>query len=230
VRPFSRTPYWKSTAIAVAAALAAGCVAVGGPSAPTTTSPQESRERLSKLTVAASGSMRGYSRARFPHWRPAGEGCDVRDEVLRRDGTDVKRRGCNVVGGRWVSPYDERVMTSLSEVDVDHVVPLAAAWRSGASEWTDDRREDFANDLVRPELLAVSRTANRGKGDQDPAQWRPSNRGYWCRYAQDWVAVKAYWKLTVTIAEKIALTEMLETCRWDSPTAGARTSSLGRVG
>ena len=36
--------------------------------------------------------------------------------------------------------------------------------------------------------------------------------GYWCEYAEDWIAVKSYWKLTVTTAEKAALTDMLETC------------------
>ena len=92
------------------------------------------------------------------------------------------------------------------------MVPLADAWRSGASGWTDARRQDFANDLTRPQLIAVSSTTNRAKGDQDPSQWKPPNRDFWCQYAEDWIAVKRYWALTVTAAEKTALTDMLGAC------------------
>ncbi|MEU5674338.1 HNH endonuclease family protein, partial [Micromonospora sp. NPDC047753] len=99
-----------------------------------------------------------------------------------------------------------------SDVDIDHMVPLANAWRSGADEWDNAKRGDFANDTTRPQLFAVSASSNRAKGDQDPSQWKPADRSYWCKYAQDWVTVKHYWKLTVTSAEKAALTDMLEGC------------------
>lgn len=167
---------------------------------------------LERLTVAKAGSMRGYSRAKFPHWRSTGKNCDVRDSVLQRDGTNVKTSGCNVVAGTWRSRYDDKVLDSPTKADVDHMVPLANAWRSGASGWTTDEREDFANDLDRPQLFAVSQSSNRGKGDQDPSTWKPSAPGTWCGYAQDWIAVKSYWRLTVTTAEKAALTDMLEEC------------------
>lgn len=172
----------------------------------------DAAKQLDKLTVASSGSMKGYSRDRFPHWRSAGKNCDVRDTVLKRDGTDVELSGCNVVGGRWTSLYDDRSFTNPREVDIDHMVPLANAWRSGAADWTDDKRGDFANDLTRPQLLTVSASSNRSKGDQDPSQWKPPSRDYWCRYAQDWITVKSHWRLTVTSAEKTALTDMLGTC------------------
>jgi hypothetical protein len=210
--------------VLVLVAALAGCVPI---TPPEQTSP-ETAAQLGQLTVAAGGSMRGYSRDRFPHWRDVGENCDVRDKVLERDGTQVRRRGCNVVDGRWESVYDGRTLTDPSDVDVDHVVPLANAWRSGANEWNDDRRADFANDLTRPELRAVSASTNRAKGDQDPAQWKPTNRDAWCDYARDWIAVKHYWRLTVTAAEKSALTRMLETCPW--PTSGPPTSSPAPAG
>jgi hypothetical protein len=167
---------------------------------------------LGQLTVASAGSMRGYSRERFPHWRNAGKNCDVRDTVLQRDGTDVKLSGCNVVGGRWKSVYDNRTLSDPRDVDIDHVVPLANAWRSGADEWDDAKRGDFANDLDRPQLIAVSASSNRAKGDQDPSQWKPPNRDYWCEYAEDWIAVKHHWRLSVTTAEKAALADMLKGC------------------
>ena len=77
-----------------------------------------------------------------------------------------------------------------------------------------DRRQtvQFANDLADPQLLAVSASANRAKGDQDPSQWKPANHAYWCTYARSWIAVKAHWQLTITQAEKTALIDMLGTC------------------
>ncbi|MEV4623416.1 HNH endonuclease family protein [Asanoa sp. NPDC049573] len=203
-------------AVAVLAG-AAGCVPVEpGSAGPRTTGSgvpaTESTGLLDQLTVARSGSMSGYSREHFPHWRKAGKNCDVRDTVLRRDGSGVELSGCNVVGGRWVSVYDNKVLTDPADMDIDHMVPLANAWRSGADEWDDKKRGDFANDLTRPQLFAVSLNSNRAKGDQDPSQWKPSNRSFWCEYAQDWIAVKHYWKLTVTSTEKDALADMLETC------------------
>ncbi|SCF34159.1 Protein of unknown function (DUF1524) [Micromonospora mirobrigensis] len=170
------------------------------------------RTQLDQLTVAKETTMRGYSRDRFPHWRGTGTNCDVRDSVLKRDGKGIELSGCNVVGGRWESVYDGKVLTDPVEVDIDHTVPLAEAWRTGAAEWDDAKRGNFANDLTRPQLIAVSRTSNRAKGDQDPAQWKPPNRSYWCTYAQRWVTVKHYWRLTVTSTEKSALADMLEEC------------------
>ena len=192
----------------------AGCeVETGAPAAPGSTSDSgQARRQLDDLTVAKAGSMRGYSREKFPHWRSTGENCDVRDSVLKRDGTKVKLSGCNVVAGTWTSIYDGKVLDSPTKVDIDHVVPLANAWRSGASSWTTEQRGDFANDLDDPQLVAVSATSNRSKGDQDPSTWKPSETSSWCQYAEDWIAVKTRWKLTVTDKEKSALKEMLETC------------------
>lgn len=211
---FLRTPHRTLRAAGLAAALAlTGCV----PATDASTVPESSaaRRELGELAVVATaGSMSGYSRDRFPHWRRNGGGtCDVRDAVLRRDGEQVVlSNGCNVTGGQWYSVYDGKTLTSPQQVDIDHLVPLANAWRSGAAKWDDDQRADFANDLERPQLMAVSATSNRAKGDQDPALWRPTNRAYWCTYARDWIAVKHFWRLSVTAAEKAALTEMLGTC------------------
>jgi hypothetical protein len=167
---------------------------------------------LDSLTVATSRSMANYSRDRFSHWRKTGTNCDVRDTVLERDGKNVKKNGCNVTGGEWFSIYDGVTTTDPLEIDIDHMVPLANAWRSGADQWTDQQRSDFANDLERPQLIAVSRSSNRSKGDQDPSQWQPKNFSYYCKYARSWIAVKTYWKLTVTKDEKRALSDMLGTC------------------
>lgn len=173
----------------------------------------DARAQLAGLAVGTWASMSGYSRAKFPHWSSQGGGCDTRDVVLKRDGesvlTDAK---CKITRGTWFSVYDGKSVSDPQDLDVDHMVPLANAWRTGAKDWTDDKREQFANDLTNPQLLAVTLSTNRSKGDQDPANWKPPRHEYWCVYAQRWVAVKSYWKLSVTADEKAALTDMLGTC------------------
>jgi hypothetical protein len=188
--------------------------ATTGASKPAAGNPAAATAALEQLTVAANGSMAGYSREKFTHWIGQGDGCDTRDVVLKRDGKDVKADAeCKILSGAWYSPYDDKNLTDPKALDIDHMVPLAAGWRSGASKWTDEQRKQFANDLTRPQLFAVSLQSNRSKGDQDPSTWKPPNKAYWCTYAQNWVTVKSFYKLTVTTAEKSALTDMLATCK-----------------
>jgi len=203
------------------AVILAGCQPVAsstpdgspGPTPAVSVDPGAAKQHLAAVTVAQAAPMRGYSRAKFPHWHTVQGACDTRETVLQRDGTGVTvGSDCYPTKGRWYSPYDGKWFDKTSEIDIDHMVPLANAWRSGAAAWTDQQREDFANDLVRPQLLAASATTNRAKGDQDPSLWKPPNRAFWCQYATRWVEVKFYWKLTVTEAEKSALTDMLGTC------------------
>jgi hypothetical protein len=210
--------------LTLAALLTGACTPVTGEPATPAPAASEASAQLDALTVASARPMTGYSRDRFPHWRKVDDNCDVRDAVLKRDGTAVQAsRTCKITKGSWFSPYDAKTYTSADVIDIDHMVPLANAWRSGADGWTDDQRAEFANDLARPQLLAVSRTTNRAKGDQDPSQWKPANRGYWCEYARRWIVVKSFWTLTVTEREKSALREMLGTCRAQS--SGPPTSS-----
>jgi len=184
-----------------------------GPAAPGPADVGELSANLDALPVAAWAAMTGYSRDRFKTWDSQGNGCDTRDRVLQRDGQNVVTGdSCKITSGTWVSPYDGKTMTDPSDLDIDHIVPLANAWRTGAAAWSDEQREEFANDLTRPQLVAVDASANRSKGDQDPSQWKPPAHEYWCTYAQRWIAVKTYWQLWVTVDEKTALGEMLATC------------------
>lgn len=173
-------------------------------------------DQVEQLKVAQAASMDGYSRDRFDHWiaQPkAGKNCNTREAVLARDGANVQTDNrCQATSGSWTSSYTGEKITDDSDVDIDHMVPLANAWRSGANEWTDAEREKFANDMDLPQLVAVDSSSNRSKGDQDPSTWKPSTKGQWCDYAGDWVEVKNAYDLTVTEAEKQALHEMLATC------------------
>lgn len=170
---------------------------------------------LGQLKVAKALSGRGYSHRRFqPRWAHHRGTCDAREVVLARDGRGVRRnKYCHPVKGTWYSPYDGKVLKSEKLVDVDHVVPLAYAWRSGAKRWSQAKRRAFANDLTRPELKVVSHSINIAKGGKGPQSWRPPRRGYWCRYATSWISVKHHYRLFVTKREKKALINMLRTCR-----------------
>ena len=131
--------------------------------------------------------------------------------VLKRGGQGVVATAdCKITKGTWFSVYDGKTASDPQDIDIDHMVPLANAWRTGAASWTDEQRTAFANDLDRPQLIAVTMASNRSKGDQDPSEWMPPRRDYWCTYAQSWIAVKTYWKLSVTAAEKTALARWWE--------------------
>ncbi len=171
------------------------------------------------LVTTAASSHPPYRRAEWPHWIDADGDCqNTRGEVLIRDapaGTVKFRdeRECTVDAGEWADPYTGGVLTQAGEVDVDHLVPLKNAHDSGGWRWTRERRREYANDLsYRYHLLAVSRSANRSKGDKGPDEWRPARQEFWCQYAQAWAAVKHIWELQSTQAERQALREMLATC------------------
>jgi len=196
------------------------------------TSQADSREALAALpTVGRSHGESHYRREFFGHsWHDVdGNGCNQRDDVLLRDalpGTvrSVRQGGCShdVLAGTWVDPYTgvSLVFANLKEpaqaqaIQIDHVVPLAEAWVSGASAWDDERRERFANDL--DSLLAVDGPTNASKGSHDPAAWRPK-QDFQCDYAVRWIAVKAEWRLGVDPSERRALSEMLEACGSSTP-------------
>jgi hypothetical protein len=184
-----------------------------GAGPPRPPSAQDTRFAIRHLKVATPLAMRGYSRYRFPHWIGQGAGCDTRKRVLIRDGRSVGvEPGCRIVSGSWHSYYDGRTLTSPGSVDIDHMVPLANAWRSGAKRWDDEQRRDFANDLKDSQLIAVSASSNRSKRDRSPARWRPSRHAAWCLYSRWWVQVKRHWRLTVTRPERTELRRMVATC------------------
>ncbi|GLB42762.1 putative protein of unknown function (DUF1524) [Lyophyllum shimeji] len=180
---------------------------------PTPVSAATARTYLASLTVAAENNSPAYNRDFFKTWDIISGTCDTRETVLKRDGTNVVTdSSCHAISGNWVSPYDGVTTTDSSTFDIDHVVPLKDAWVSGARLWSNASREAFANDLTRPQLVAVSASSNRSKGDQDPATWVPPSSSYLCTYVRAWVQVKYYYDLTVDSAEKTALSNYLAGC------------------
>ncbi|WP_406395730.1 HNH endonuclease family protein [Streptomyces sp. NBC_00887] len=203
--------------VAASAALAATTGLLSAPAAqaamPTPVSASTARTYLGQLTVSAEGSSTGYSRDKFPHWITQSGACNTREVVLKRDGTNVVQdSACAATSGSWYSQYDGATWTAASDLDIDHMVPLAEAWRSGASSWTTARRQAFANDLTRPQLIAVTDNVNQSKSDQDPGEWLPSRTAYRCTYARAWVHVKYYYGMSVDSTEKSALQSVLNGC------------------
>ena len=168
---------------------------------------------VSDLPVATE-NRDGYSRDEFNHWVDAdGDGCSTREEVLISEADDpvTVGSGCSLSGGRWYSYYDAVSQTSASALDIDHMVPLAEAWDSGARTWSAAVREAYANDLGDSRsLVGVTAWENRSKSDQDVAEWTPDNEQ--CRYLREFVAVKLRWRLTVDSAEKSAMSSLASGC------------------
>jgi hypothetical protein len=158
----------------------------------------------------------GYDRSLFKHWIDADKnGCDTRVEVLISEAVVKPKIGkkCKLTGGKWLSAYDNKSVTNASQLDVDHLVPLAEAWRSGAWAWTAGQRQDFANDLSdKRSLIAVTLSTNRSKGDKDISEWVPKVDT--CGYVQNWIAIKIRYSLTYDTKEAVALSDFFAKCNF----------------
>ncbi|MFI1014412.1 HNH endonuclease [Streptomyces sp. NPDC020965] len=154
------------------------------------------------VMLTADEDRSGYSSSLFPHWndgRNTVDDCSTRQEVLIAEAVEEPTvgPGCTLAGGRWVSYYDAQSVTRAASLEVDHVVPLAEAWGSGARTWTTERREAYANDQAAPATLAaVTARMKREKADQDITGWLPPESTPYCRYIGEWVGTKLRWGLS----------------------------------
>lgn len=192
------------------------------PSAPTP--PTAAIDLIEELEALPSsgGNMPGYDRSLFGQaWFDSdGNGCDTRNDILRRDLTDVviksDSNGCKVLRGTLIDPYSGDAMPFVSGVDtsvlvqIDHVVPLAWAWDNGASAWTLEQRQDFANDPLN--LLAVSGELNQEKLASGPASWLPPNRDVHCSYAAQFAEVLIKYALSMPSDDRSTLIDILGDC------------------
>jgi hypothetical protein len=227
----------------VAAVLAGIAMTVVASPANAATVSQPLRTMIANLPVATEVRT-GYDRDLFTHWIDAdSDGCNTRYEVLIAEAVTAPTVGssCALTGGRWYSYYDGLYWTAPADLDIDHFVPLAEAWDSGARNWTSAQRQSFANDLGDARsLAAVTDNENQTKSDQDPAEWMPPLTSVYCRYVEEWAAVKTRWGLTVDSAEKSALTSYAASCTnvtvtvdtiiGATPTATATTSPAACTG
>jgi hypothetical protein len=164
---------------------------------------------LDLLVVVEEPPRMGYERDLFGEWADIdADGCDTACE------TYLSQRHANLPGipdGGWRSPYDGVTSNDPTVFQIDHVVALAEAWDSGASNWTPQQRNAFYNDQD-AELLLVTAESNQSKSDRDPAEWQPESRDSWCDFATRWTAVKVRYSLTADQAEVDVLRTMLRQC------------------
>lgn len=181
------------------------------------------RAELDGLAIKGRGPKTGYHRSEFGDaWiddvNVAGghNGCDTRNDILRRDLVDVATNGCVVFSGVLNDPYTgtsvefQRGEGTSALVQIDHIVALSDAWQKGAAEWDAARRQDFANDPRN--LQATLGWINKQKGDGDAATWLPPNKSYRCVYVSRIVEVKWAYGLWVTQAEHDAIARVLDGC------------------
>lgn len=169
-------------------------------------------EMLAALTVQVP-SIVPYNRDLFLEGIDAdGDGCNTRREVLQAESLVPVTIpfGCDITAGEWFSWYEGGTQTDPAMLEMDHLVALKEAWISGAWDWSDQQRADYANDLeIDATLTVVTGSVNGAKSAYDPSQWLPSYTPSLCRYATDWVTVKYRWNLMVDSAEKSALESVI---------------------
>lgn len=195
------------------------------PTASTTITRSPARIALDTLPVAPAASMAGYTRDAFGQaWSDdvttAGghNGCDTANDIKRRDLTHTTIKpgthGCLVLTGTGTDPFTGHPLTyhrgQPNPPEVDHLIALAAAWRTGAQTLTPDQRRNFANDPLN--LTLTSPTTNALKADNDAGGWLPPEPNAHCTYATRQIAVKTAYHLWVTPTEKTALRSILDTC------------------
>jgi hypothetical protein len=183
--------------------------------------------KLNTLAVKGRAPKTGYDRAMFGEaWTDdvnvegGHNGCDTRNDILRRDLVDITIKpgsnGCAVEAGTLNDPYSKtsirfvRGQDTSAHVQIDHVVALSNAWQTGAQQFTPEKRADLANDPRN--LQATDGQTNQQKGDGDAATWLPPNKSYRCTYVGQQVTVKAVYGLWVTQPEKDAITRVLTEC------------------
>ena len=215
------------------------------PTAVTTTAPAPSPTPAPAVSSSAAvpqliiaevvADLPAYDRDDWNHWIDTDGDCqNTRHEVLITESlapvTFTNNQGCTAANGEWLAPFTGTTVTVARDLDVDHLVPLANAHRSGGWAWDADRKEAYANNMAYANhLIAVTASANRSKGARGPEEWKPPDEGYWCDYALSWMSVKHTWGLTVTSSEWAALMEMIGTCGTEVLVDEAGKSSSAEV-
>lgn len=176
------------------------------------------RRLIEGLKTKGRGPRTGYDRDEFGYaWMDSADGvpltrngCDTRNDLLRRDGQDLRFRSgsdCVVVAMTLDDPYTGTTIEwrkrEASEVQIDHVVPLSYSWQMGSSRWAESKREQLANDPLN--LLPVQGRANSAKRDSGPASWLPPVKSIRCAYAVRFAQVAVKYELAVTAPDRQAM-------------------------
>jgi len=185
----------------------------------------DARAQLAALPVKGWDRQTDFSRYRFGEpWSDdvnvefGHNGCNTRDDILRRDLTQlvVGPGTCYAQSGVLIDRYSGESIAFVrgpdcsEAIQIDHVVSLSDAWYKGARDWDEQRRRDFANDPRN--LLAVGAKANFDKAFRDANAWLPPNPAFRCEFVARQIAVKAAYRLWVSANEKRAMAAVLDHC------------------
>lgn len=183
---------------------------------------KSARQLIEQVHTAGRGPKTGYDRDEFGYaWMDTADGvplarngCDTRNDLLQRDGQELRFRSgsdCVVASMTLHDPYTGKTIEwskqRASEVQIDHVVPLSYSWQLGSARWSEKKRRQLANDVLN--LLPVEGHANSAKRDSGPASWLPPDKAIRCSYAVRFGQVALKYEMPVTTADKRA---MLEQC------------------
>ncbi|NGO12906.1 HNH endonuclease [Streptomyces sp. HC44] len=173
------------------------------------------RKLIGELSMKGRGPQTGYDRDEFGYaWMDTADGvplarngCDTRNDLIRRDGQNLRFRtgsDCVVIAMTLDDPYTGTTIKwrkqKATEVQIDHVVPLSYSWQMGSSRWSESKREQLANDVLN--LMPVEGRANSAKGDSGPASWLPPNKQIRCAYAVRFAQVATKYEMPVTEPDK----------------------------
>ncbi|MFJ4921302.1 HNH endonuclease family protein [Streptomyces sp. NPDC088725] len=173
------------------------------------------RKIIDKVATKGRGPKTGYARDKFGYaWKDtvqgvalARNGCDTRNDVLKRDGQDVTYRAgsdCVLASMTLHDPYTGKTIEwrkqKATAIQIDHVMPLSYDWQMGAAHWDTSKREQIANDPLN--LIPVDGPQNGSKGDSGPASWLPPSKQIRCSYAVRFAQVSLKYELPVTTDDK----------------------------
>jgi hypothetical protein len=187
---------------------------------PAETKKESVLQQLKELQAPAGAPVPAFDPAQFGTDLPsvAKTRCNAFNYVLQRDLIDIDYSSQRTCGIRSGALFDQSTATwawyvngePTNAVGVDNLVSLADAWANGASTWPADRRETFRNDPAN--LVAASTASIASKAGRSAALWLPPAVGDRCNYIAQQIAVKLDFALTVTSAERAAMTTVLNGC------------------
>lgn len=128
----------------------------------------------------------------------------ARDSLIAK-----KSRDCVVDSGLWHDPYTGTIFKKANDLDIDHMVALEDAHRSGALSWTKEEKKAYSNYLKdKGHLIAVSKSENRKKGSKGPEEYLPPNNQFKEEYCRIYVRIKVRFGLTSNSKQLLFLQNM----------------------
>lgn len=201
---------------------------------------EDALDLLANISVKEESEV-GYTRSEWKHWSSTDRSCwNTRELILLRDAkpgtvifidkqknnTTDESQACGIGkmveedgetklntenSGEWIDPYSGRKITSSSDIDIDHIIPLSYAAKNGGQEWASEVKEQFANDP--DNLLATSAKENRSKGDKGPGSYMPSYKPYRCQYSKAFTKIANKYQLSIQKADYEMLETTLKECQ-----------------